>query len=112
MRGVSRLNVDPAIGTASARGHPGNSYAESQNRTGDTRFFRPVLYRLSYLGTLNHGLFSDFGAAIPAKETTIGIRRTATVPDGRPPPIPPAEYIPLGNCLDRRHARILLERVS
>lgn len=24
--------------------------AESQNRTGDTRFFRPVLYRLSYLG--------------------------------------------------------------
>ena len=71
-----------------------------------------MLYRLSYLGTLNHGLFSDFGAAIPAKETTIGIRRTATVPDGRPPPIPPAEYIPLGNCLDRRHARILLERVS
>jgi hypothetical protein len=27
--------------------------AESQNRTGDTRFFRPVLYRLSYLGKDN-----------------------------------------------------------
>jgi hypothetical protein len=26
--------------------------AESQNRTGDTRFFRPVLYRLSYLGNV------------------------------------------------------------
>ncbi len=26
------------------------SGAESQNRTGDTRFFRPVLYQLSYLG--------------------------------------------------------------
>lgn len=30
--------------------------AESQNRTGDTRFFRPVLYRLSYLGA---GLWAD-----------------------------------------------------
>ncbi len=27
-------------------------YAESENRTRDTRFFRPVLYRLSYLGVL------------------------------------------------------------
>ena len=25
--------------------------AEAQNRTGDTGFFRPVLYQLSYLGT-------------------------------------------------------------
>src|SRR5579872_194626 len=31
-----------------ARGFDGG--AESQNRTGDTRFFRPVLYQLSYLG--------------------------------------------------------------
>jgi hypothetical protein len=25
--------------------------AETQNRTGDTRIFSPLLYRLSYLGT-------------------------------------------------------------
>jgi hypothetical protein len=25
--------------------------AEAQNRTGDTRIFSPLLYRLSYLGT-------------------------------------------------------------
>jgi hypothetical protein len=31
-------------GTGVARG------AESRDRTGDTRFFRPVLYQLSYLG--------------------------------------------------------------
>jgi hypothetical protein len=28
------------------------SGAEAQNRTGDTRIFSPLLYRLSYLGTL------------------------------------------------------------
>ena len=27
--------------------------AEAQNRTGDTRIFSPLLYRLSYLGTKN-----------------------------------------------------------
>ena len=27
--------------------------AEAQNRTGDTRIFSPLLYRLSYLGTQN-----------------------------------------------------------
>ena len=27
--------------------------AEAQNRTGDTRIFSPLLYRLSYLGTEN-----------------------------------------------------------
>lgn len=31
-----------------------NNYgAEGQNRTADTRLFRPLLYRLSYLGTGN-----------------------------------------------------------
>ena len=29
-------------------GHP--SIAKNQNRTGDTRIFNPLLYRLSYLG--------------------------------------------------------------
>jgi hypothetical protein len=29
-----------------------NKNAESQNRTDDTRIFSPLLYRLSYLGTL------------------------------------------------------------
>jgi hypothetical protein len=29
------------------------SGAEAQNRTGDTRIFSPLLYRLSYLGTEN-----------------------------------------------------------
>ncbi len=28
-----------------------NRGAETQNRTGDTRIFSPLLYRLSYLGT-------------------------------------------------------------
>ena len=27
------------------------AHAETQNRTGDTRIFSPLLYRLSYLGT-------------------------------------------------------------
>jgi hypothetical protein len=27
--------------------------AEGQNRTADTRIFSPLLYRLSYLGSLN-----------------------------------------------------------
>ena len=35
---------------AEGPGTSGFEYAESQNRTGDTRFFRPVLYQLSYLG--------------------------------------------------------------
>ncbi len=38
--------------------------AESQNRTGDTRFFRPVLYRLSYLGATNPGSAVPF-ASLP-----------------------------------------------
>jgi hypothetical protein len=33
------------------RGRTGEGGAEAQNRTGDTGFFRPVLYQLSYLGT-------------------------------------------------------------
>ena len=33
-----------------------NQSAEAQNRTGDTRIFSPLLYRLSYLGT---GLIVD-----------------------------------------------------
>ncbi len=30
---------------------PSSLGAETQNRTGDTRIFSPLLYRLSYLGT-------------------------------------------------------------
>ena len=40
-----------AIGGRVAR--PRNSCAEGQNRTVDTRFFRPVLYQLSYLGAID-----------------------------------------------------------
>jgi hypothetical protein len=35
--------------------------AETQNRTGDTRIFSPLLYRLSYLGTNRYSIFfKDF----------------------------------------------------
>ena len=34
---------------------------ETQNRTGDTRLFRPLLYRLSYLATHWWGAFPDRG---------------------------------------------------
>ena len=34
--------------------------AETQNRTGDTRIFSPLLYRLSYLGTLRIGILLLF----------------------------------------------------
>jgi hypothetical protein len=33
----------------------GNRGAEGQDRTGDTRFFRPLLYQLSYLGRKARG---------------------------------------------------------
>lgn len=33
--------------------------AEAQNRTADTRLFRPLLYQLSYLGTNRHAIWQE-----------------------------------------------------
>ena len=51
---ASLRSEPPRDGTekpASPKGPRVHGGAEDQNRTGDTRFFRPVLYRLSYLGS-------------------------------------------------------------
>jgi hypothetical protein len=49
---VTRLQLhDAARSPAYAEDLPA-LHAESRNRTDDTRFFRPVLYRLSYLGAI------------------------------------------------------------
>ncbi len=45
-----------------------NQSAEAQNRTGDTRIFSPLLYRLSYLGT---GFIVDF-PSFAVKENGFG----------------------------------------
>jgi hypothetical protein len=44
-KGLNRYRLSPHFTYKINRG------AETQNRTGDTRIFSPLLYRLSYLGT-------------------------------------------------------------
>ena len=60
-------------------GNPSKSVcAEGQNRTGDTWFFRPLLYQLSYLGgTL---ILFEMRAAGAARNT---IRRNGATQEGR-----------------------------
>jgi hypothetical protein len=48
------------VNSASAELTPVASGAETQNRTGDTRIFSPLLYRLSYLGNLRVGIGAGF----------------------------------------------------
>jgi hypothetical protein len=68
---VDRKQVDPAGFRAPNKGFEalkkcscpetilgiarGDNGAQGQNRTADTRIFNPLLYRLSYLGTLRGG---------------------------------------------------------
>ena len=47
---LKRKYIEKAL-TAVHRKSTGIRGAETQNRTGDTRIFSPLLYRLSYLGT-------------------------------------------------------------
>jgi hypothetical protein len=61
------------------------SGAESQNRTGDTRFFRPVLYRLSYLGATRSLKFCDL-SCLPSGKAAAHIARRSC-PGGRPAPV-------------------------
>jgi hypothetical protein len=54
------------------------SGAEGQDRTVDTRFFRPVLYQLSYLGDPRRSVTADCGGASQRRISTSSTQASTT----------------------------------
>ena len=56
--------------------------AKGQDRTGDTGIFSAVLYRLSYLGSADLGLYLPPANTVKAAPT-LGVRHSSVVQVGR-----------------------------
>jgi hypothetical protein len=119
------LNGSTANKVSKKRNHPIDrgglcySYAESQNRTGDTLIFSQVLYQLSYLGSLGwivlvalNGVKKDgvsvgirIGRPDPTHFAHVSLAGRAPMPDQTAAwePLLLEQHIMLSHLIERRH---------